>query len=408
MAAPQQPVDAVAQNMANLSVQNNQLSNSSSVANSLREKPPGPIKTPFVDPLPNAKPLPPKALTADQQAKYDEVFTKVKTWTEVPAKDELGGPITDEERMWLTKECMLRYLRATKWNVPAALKRILDTLTWRREFGLLSHDAEHISPENETGKQVVLGYDDNGRPCLYLNPGRQNTEPSHRQVEHLAYMLERVIDLMMPGQEGLALLINFKQSKSRSNTSPPFGIAKEVLNILQTHYPERLGRACVINIPWVANIFLKMITPFIDPITREKLHFNEEVSKYVPKEQLWTELGGDVQFEYDHSVYWPALTALCEEMSKERRKRWEMAGKNVGESEVYLRGGDAPSIATGQASEAATVDATVAEAVEQIANVPAAAPDAVPSNGGAEVPAPGAPVDESVAAPVGTENQKAA
>ena len=149
--------------------------------------------------------------------------------------------------MWLTHECLLRYLRATKWNVSAALKRLMDTLTWRREFGLLSHDAAHISPENETGKQVILGYDDNGRPCLYLNPGRQNTEPSHRQVEHLAYMLERVIDLMMPGQEGLALLINFKQSKSRSNTSPPFGIAKEVLNILQTHYPERLGRACVIN-----------------------------------------------------------------------------------------------------------------------------------------------------------------
>lgn len=407
MAAPQQPVDVVAANMANLSVQNGQTTSSSgSVANSLREKPPGPIKTPFVDPLPNAKPLPPKALTAEQQAKYDEVFAKVITWTEVPAKDELGGPITDEEKMWLTKECMLRYLRATKWNVPAALKRILDTLTWRREFGLLSHDAEHISPENETGKQVILGYDDNGRPCLYLNPGRQNTEPSHRQVEHLAYMLERVIDLMTPGQEGLALLINFKQSKSRSNTSPPFGIAKEVLNILQTHYPERLGRACVINIPWVANIFLKMITPFIDPITREKLHFNEEVSKYVPKEQLWTELGGDVQFEYDHSVYWPALTALCKERSNERKARWENAGKNVGESEVYLRGGDVPSIAAGQPTAPATAPAPV----EAASNVPAAAPIALPSkvDGAAEALPSAAPVAEPIVAPAGTENQKLA
>lgn len=149
--------------------------------------------------------------------------------------------------MWLTRECILRYLRATKWHPVDASKRLLATLTWRREFGLLEHTAEYISPENETGKQIIVGYDDEGRPCHYLNPGRQNTESSHRQVEHLVYMLERVIDMMGPGQESICLLINFKQSKSRSNTSPPFAIAREVLNILQTHYPERLGRACVIN-----------------------------------------------------------------------------------------------------------------------------------------------------------------
>lgn len=146
-----------------------------------------------------------------------------------------------------------------------------------------------------------------------------------------------------------------------------------------------------------------MITPFIDPITREKLHFNEEVSKYVPKEQLWTELGGDVQFEYDHSVYWPALTALCKERSNERKARWEKAGKNVGESEVYLRGGDATSIAAGQTT-APHAAAPVATSVEQAASVPAAAP--VPANVDGATEAPVAPVAEPVVAPTGAENQK--
>lgn len=329
-----------------------------SVAASLREKPAGPIKTPFVDPLPNAKPAPPRQYTPEQLAMYDEVLKTVKSWTEIPAANELSGPMTQEEKMWLTKECIFRYLRATKWHVPEALKRIQGTLTWRREFGLITHTADHISVENETGKQVILGYDDQGRPCLYLNPGRQNTEPSHRQVEHLVYMLERVTDLMVPGQEGLALLINFKSSKTRSNTSPPFAIAKEVLHILQTHYPERLGRACVINIPWVANVFLKLITPFIDPITREKLHFNEEVSKYVPAEQLWKDLGGKADFEYDHAVYWPALTALCQEKASERKARWEKAGGLIGESEIYMRGGEEKSV--GEAAAPAPAPAPVA------------------------------------------------
>jgi len=106
---------------------------------------------------------------------------------------------------------------------------------------------DHISPENETGKQIILGFDIAARPCLYLNPGRQNTSASPRQVQHLVFMLERVISMSGPGQETLALLINFKTSKSRSNTAPGIGQGREVLNILQTHYPERLGRALIIN-----------------------------------------------------------------------------------------------------------------------------------------------------------------
>ncbi len=94
------------------------------------------------------------------------------------------------------------------------------------EYGVDELTAEHISPENETGKQIIVGYDKQGRPCHYLNPGRQNTEPSPRQVQHLVYMLERVIDIMPAQQEKLSLLINFKSSKSRSNTAPGIGLAR--------------------------------------------------------------------------------------------------------------------------------------------------------------------------------------
>jgi hypothetical protein len=116
------------------------------------------------------------------------------------------------------------------------------------------------------------------------------------------------------------------------------------------------------TVPWVANVFLKVITPFIDPQTREKLHFNEDVSLYVPREHLWTELGGDVEFEYDHSVYWPALNGLTQERYNERKARWEKAGKHIGESEVYLRGGDLPSVGQAAAPEAPKQSEAPAEA----------------------------------------------
>lgn len=220
---------------------------SSSVAASLREKPAGPVKTPIVDPVESTKPIPAPTLTADQEEKYEEMLETVKTWKEIPSSKGKEGPITENEIMWLTRECILRYLRATKWSTTDAAKRLLGTLTWRRDYGVEELTGDYISPENETGKQIILGYDNAARPCLYLNPGRQNTEPGPRQVQHLVFMVESVIEFMVPGQENLALLINFKASKTRTNTAPGIGQGREVLNILQTHYPERLGRAYLIN-----------------------------------------------------------------------------------------------------------------------------------------------------------------
>jgi hypothetical protein len=208
----------------------------------------GVIKKPFARPLDNARPAPPAQLTPDQKVKYETVLKTVSSWTTVPTttiKNAPTEPITEDERMFLTRECLLRYLRATKWHVNDAITRLRSTLAWRREYGVNKLTADYISIENETGKQVILGFDINGRPCLYLVPSRQNTEKSDRQIEHLVFMLERVIDLMPPGQESLALMVDFNDTKSGQNATISQG--KQTIYILQNHYPERLGRALVTN-----------------------------------------------------------------------------------------------------------------------------------------------------------------
>lgn len=206
-----------------------------------------PVKTPFINPPSYVKIPTTPSLTSDQSTKYSKLLTAVQGWTTKPSSTPNASaiPITDSDRIWLTCECLLRYLRATKWDVQQAANRLQATLTWRHEYGLETHTSEYISPENATGKQLLQGYDTAGRPCLYLNPGKQNTERSNRQVEHLVFMLERTIDLMPAGQETLALLINF--DKKMGGDRPPLWQGKQVLNILQSHYPERLGRSLVIN-----------------------------------------------------------------------------------------------------------------------------------------------------------------
>lgn len=209
-----------------------------------------PISTPIPKPLPTSKPEPIPELTADQKSKYEELLGQVQGWTDVPAKAASGAEkdtINDTDRVWLTRECLLRYLRATKWHVPQAAERLRATLTWQREYGLRDKiTADYVSPENETGKQTIMGFDIHGRPCLFLDPGKQNTDfkvHGDRQTANLVFGLQRVIDLLPPGQETVALLINYKDTTNSKN--PPMAQSRQVLNILQTYYPERLGRALI-------------------------------------------------------------------------------------------------------------------------------------------------------------------
>ncbi len=331
------------------------------------EKTAGPLKTPLPAPTPDSRPKERAVLTPEQQQKFDWLLEQAKAWAEIPSTKGKAGPLTDAERFWLTRDCLLRYLRATKWHEKEAERRLLETLTWRREYGVEDLTADHISPENETGKQITVGYDKEARVCHYLNPGRQNTDPSPRQVQHLVFMVERVIDIMPAGQETLALLINFKQSKSRSNTAPGIGLAREVLHILQHHYPERLGKALIINMPWIVTGFFKLITPFIDPLTREKLKFNEDMATYVPAEQMLSEFSsGKLEFEYDHDVYWPALQKLCGERKAARWERWVAGGQQIGESEDYLAGGVAVGVAGPQVAAPVEALEKVEEKTEKV------------------------------------------
>ena len=77
--------------------------------------------------------------------------------------------------------------------------------------------------------------------------------------------------------------------------------------------------------------------PFIDPNTREKLKFNEDLRQYVPPEQLYELFGGDLKFEYVHETFWPVYLKLAAERRERYLARWKAAGGGIGQSERELR-----------------------------------------------------------------------
>ncbi|THH08719.1 hypothetical protein EW146_g8901 [Bondarzewia mesenterica] len=232
----------------------------------------------------------------------------------LPGSDEYHA----YERKWLDRpDTIPRYMRAAKWKLDDGKKRIKGTLEWRREFKpdlippdeLLLNYAWRRDAEQGHNSSILNGFDVDGRPIIYMRPGRENTETSPRQLRHLVWVLERAKDLMPPGQESLMIIVDYKSTTLRTN--PSISIARKVLTILQQHYVETLGRAIVVNLPILLSFFYKGIAPFLDPVTRDKMRFNPDLFELVPKSQLDADFGGEYELEWDFESYWAQMVEHC-------------------------------------------------------------------------------------------------
>lgn len=185
-----------------------------------------------------------------------------------------------DARFPLDDACLLRYLRARDFDVDRASAMLRATLAWRAEnrVGEISTDPEmmaSVRSQNATGKTYARGFDSRGRACLYMKPRLENAAGDHDgQILHLTYNMERAVAMLRErghGVEKLCMLIDFKGYSVLN--APPMKTSMATLNILQNHYPERLGAAYLLNPPWIFSSFFRMISPFIDPVTRDKICF---------------------------------------------------------------------------------------------------------------------------------------
>ncbi|KAH9068375.1 CRAL/TRIO domain-containing protein [Lactarius deliciosus] len=270
-------------------------------------------------PPPNEKPARAE-LSAAQAEMHKKVLEHFRSEAyKIPGIKD--GGLLEEEKFWL-----------------AAIERLEGTLKWRREFDIYDLSADLVEPEAVTGKEVVFGYDTLRRPALYMIPSRQNTEESPRQIQYTFWALEaRVGAHWSRASNLLALMINFAdKAKNPSLGTGEIGqyLFWKVLNILQMHYPERLGASLILNVPFIINAFFKIISPFIDPITRNKMKFNPkpvEDGLFTPDE-LFKDGGwnGSRNFVWDHEKYWQPFVQMCAEIKAEQMARWRKLGARVG------------------------------------------------------------------------------
>lgn len=156
------------------------------------------------------------------------------------------------------------------------------------------------------------GVDKELRPILFVKPS-YNDNPVDYRLRSLVYTLEEAIQSMdvTRGVEKMCLIADFDtESKLQKKSPDGLAIAKGFLNILQNHYPERLGIFFALNLPWYVRMFYTLISPFIDPKTKAKIHFlngnkdyiKAELLKHINEDQLESKYGGTRKIEPDPDV----------------------------------------------------------------------------------------------------------
>ncbi|KAK6005592.1 hypothetical protein QM012_007234 [Aureobasidium pullulans] len=221
---------------------------------------------------------------------------------------------------------LLRFLRARKWDVQAALVMMISTLHWRSqemhvdddivfkgEGGALidsksssdattKKDAEDFLTQLRMGKSFLHGVDAEGRPvCIVRARLHRAGEQTEKSLERFTvYTIDTARMMLRPPIDTATIIFDMTGfSMSNMDYTP----VKFMIKCFEANYPESLGSVLVYKAPWVFQGIWKIIRGWLDPVVASKINFCsnvEELSAFIPKSQISKELGGDEDWEYHY------------------------------------------------------------------------------------------------------------
>ncbi|OLY82806.1 CRAL-TRIO domain-containing protein [Smittium mucronatum] len=110
-----------------------------------------------------------------------------------------------------------------------------------------------------------------------MKPYLQNTKNQDIQIKSIVFLMESAVKIMPAGVSKLDIVVDLTKLSFSDVLSPR--VSKMFFDVLQSHYPERLGRGIIINPPSIFLLTWKIISPFIDPATKKKVLFASFAAK---------------------------------------------------------------------------------------------------------------------------------
>lgn len=262
-----------------------------------------------------------------------EAFCETLSDEERTKLADLRLRLTGSEADLHHKECehgsdisLYRHLVAREWSLDGAHDQLAKTLQWRIDTNASDTIADR-DPLHEfydvCTPHYYGGYDKMNRPIYWEKSGLVNVS----EVLKVA-TFEEMRRRHIWGMEQLARLA-VKRSKTSNNLiyqhvvvmdmkdlafsvdRRALQLFREVNQIDQKYYPERLGMLFMVNTPWTFRTLWTVIKSFLSERTISKFHilgadYQEELAKYISSDQIPKEYGGTASFDV------PSLMSLSD------------------------------------------------------------------------------------------------
>ncbi|CAO1613043.1 unnamed protein product [Jaminaea pallidilutea] len=240
--------------------------------------------------------------------------------------------------------CLLRFLRARKWDVRRAVAMLAKCMLWRLDNGiedLASHgdegnaSIEKFLDQQRSGKTYAFGASSGESPCCYIHVRKHFTkgQPQESMQKYVAYAMESFRLLLVPPNDKVVLFFDLNKF---GLANMDWGCILYIVKCLEAYFPESLHTLIVYKAPWIFSGIWKILAPLLDPVVRSKVVFMSKPSEcehLVPADRLIAELGGDVDFEFTKAWVEPreGENKVDEEERKKRGEHYQSLGNEYEE-----------------------------------------------------------------------------
>ncbi|KAF2433798.1 hypothetical protein EJ08DRAFT_647091 [Tothia fuscella] len=245
---------------------------------------------------------------------------------------------------------LLRFLRARKWDVNAALVMAISALHWRAtdshvdsdvilrgEEGMLNltgtsdavqrKEGEDFMQQVRMGKSFLHGFDKEGRPICYVRvrlhkPGEQSEASLERFT---VFTIETARMFLRPPVDTATVIFDMTDFGMANMDYTP---VKFMIKCFEANYPESLGTVLVHKAPWIFQGIWRVIKGWLDPVVAAKVHFTNNLSDLedlIPQGEIIKELGGTNPWSYKYPEPVPGENAPMKDTLSKQRLEGERA-----------------------------------------------------------------------------------
>jgi len=146
---------------------------------------------------------------------------------------------------------------------------------WRSDGGrpeVLAKDYASMPPFIFSGIRSQ-GRANDGTAIVFAELARldMNLQSAETYVKALCHLMDEAVPPSEDGQVTLVIDARQVQGAANQNAMLLMPFIKECIKVVPSMYPERLRRAIVYPVPWMATMIVSMVKKMLDPKTRGKL-----------------------------------------------------------------------------------------------------------------------------------------